>query len=85
MLCEAAKDQRGYTRVDPQVLSMEMARCMKAQDLLNKLGAVGRERWRKYFTWGVVTNYYEAILSGKIPQVELENSSAAVRTSSGVT
>src|SRR5271166_4047011 len=49
MLCDAAKDDRGYTRVDPLVLACEMSRCMNEQNTLKRLGAAGRERWRKHF------------------------------------
>jgi glycosyltransferase involved in cell wall biosynthesis len=71
LLCEATKDSRGYTRVDPANLAREMARCMKDQAMLSRLGTTGRERWRKHFTWQVVAGYYEDILSGKTPDVRI--------------
>jgi glycosyltransferase involved in cell wall biosynthesis len=71
LLCEAAKDSFGYTRVDPGTLAREMARCMRDCDMLVRLGATGRERWRKHFTWHVVAGYYEDILSGKSPDVRI--------------
>lgn len=70
-LCDASKDSIGYTRVDPQHLAEEMARCMRDRALLARQGATARERWRKYFTWQVVAGYYEDILSGKTPEVRV--------------
>ena len=75
ILCDAPKDARGYIRVDPQALAGEMSRCMQDRNTLKRLGATGRERWRKHFTWHTVAGYYEAILSGKIPDVRIEDSS----------
>lgn len=71
MLCEAAKDSRGYTRVDPETLAREMAGCMKDREKLGRLGATGRERWRKHFTWKVVVGYYEDILAGRTPDARI--------------
>jgi glycosyltransferase involved in cell wall biosynthesis len=77
ILCDAAKDTRGYTRVDPQTLASEMSRCMKDCNILKRLGATARERWRKHFTWQLVAGYYEAILSGKIPDVRIADSGSS--------
>jgi glycosyltransferase involved in cell wall biosynthesis len=71
MLCQAAKDSRGYTRVDPETLAREMARCMTDHEGLRRLGATARERWRSYFTWSVVAGYYEDILAGRTPGVQI--------------
>jgi glycosyltransferase involved in cell wall biosynthesis len=71
VLCEATKDGRGYTRVDPGTLAHEMARCMKDRERLSCLGAAARERWRKHFTWKVVAGYYEDILAGRTPDVRI--------------
>lgn len=71
MLCEAARDARGYTRVDPATLAREMMRCMKDREGLSRLGATARERWRSYFTWAVVAGYYEDILAGRTPDLRI--------------
>jgi glycosyltransferase involved in cell wall biosynthesis len=71
ILCEAAKDDRGYTRVDPRTLADAMARCMKDREKLRTLGATGREKWRRYFTWKIVAGYYEDILAGRTPRVRI--------------
>jgi glycosyltransferase involved in cell wall biosynthesis len=71
VLCEAAKDSRGYTRVDPETLAGEMARCMKDREMLSRLGATARERWRTYFTWKIVAGYYEDILAGRTADVRI--------------
>lgn len=85
MLCEANKDDRGYTRVDPGVLADAMARCMKDREKLRRLGATARERWRRCFTWKIVAGYYEDILAGRTPNVritEIETGSDEPRVSS---
>ena len=71
VLCEATKDDRGYTRVDPGTLADAMARCMKDRERLRRLGATARERWRNYFTWKIVAGYYEDILAGRTPNVRI--------------
>lgn len=71
ILCEAAKDERGYTRVDPATLAVAMARCVKDREGLTRLGATARERWHDYFTWKVVAGYYEDILAGRTPDVRI--------------
>jgi glycosyltransferase involved in cell wall biosynthesis len=65
IICPAAKDDRGYVRVAPAVLAREMERCMADPDKLALLGAVGKERWRRMFTWQAIVPRYEAILSGR--------------------
>lgn len=74
VLCEAPKDEQGYTRVDPATLAEAMARCMTNREELRRFGATARERWRKYFTWQVVAGYYEDILAGRAPDVQLTES-----------
>jgi glycosyltransferase involved in cell wall biosynthesis len=66
MICPAAKDERGYTRVDPSVLAREMKRCMEDPDMLARVGATGKERWRRFFTWQAIAPQYESILSGQM-------------------
>jgi len=65
MICPAAKDERGYTRADPSVLAREMERCMKDPDMLARIGAAGKESWRRMFTWQAIAPQYESILSGR--------------------
>jgi glycosyltransferase involved in cell wall biosynthesis len=79
LLCEAVKDDLGYTRVDPRILAQEMTRCMRDRALLTRLGTTARERWRKYFTWQVVAGYYENILSGNVPDVRITDLQAFVQ------
>jgi glycosyltransferase involved in cell wall biosynthesis len=71
ILCEATKDDRGYTRVDPGTLADAMARCMKDRERLSRLGATARERWRRCFAWKIVAGYYEDILAGRTPNVRI--------------
>jgi glycosyltransferase involved in cell wall biosynthesis len=71
ILCEASKDDRGYTRVDPGTLAIEMTRCMKDRVGLRRMGTTAHERWRSTFTWKIVAGYYEDILAGRTPDVRL--------------
>jgi glycosyltransferase involved in cell wall biosynthesis len=64
MICPAAKDERGYVRLDPSLLAREMERCMEDPDMLARMGAAGKERWRRMFTWRAIAPQYESILSG---------------------
>ena len=65
MICPAAKDERGFTRVDPAVLAREMERCMGDPETLARIGATGKARWRLMFTWQAIAPQYEAILAGR--------------------
>jgi glycosyltransferase involved in cell wall biosynthesis len=64
VICPADKDAQGFTRVDPAVLAGEMRRCLDNSDLLVRLGASGRQSWRREFTWQAIAPRYEAILAG---------------------
>jgi glycosyltransferase involved in cell wall biosynthesis len=76
ILCDASKDDRGYMHVDPETLAERMAFCMKDHERQSRLGALARERWREYFTWKVVAGYYEDILAGRTPNVQITSSEA---------
>ena len=76
ILCDASKDDHGYVHVDPETLAERMAYCMKDHERLGRLGALARERWREYFTWKVVAEYYEDILAGRTPNVRIDSSEA---------
>ena len=60
----AARDARGYTRVDPEVLAREMQRLPDDLGLRERLGRTGKERWHREFTWQSIAPRYEAILRG---------------------
>jgi glycosyltransferase involved in cell wall biosynthesis len=65
MICPAARDKRGYVRVDPSVLAREMERCMANPEMLAQLGKTGNKNWQDHFTWAAIAPRYEAILSGR--------------------
>jgi glycosyltransferase involved in cell wall biosynthesis len=69
IICQASKDDKGYTRVDPKVLAREMERCMRNPSMLIELGAAGKRSWREQFTWRAVAPRYEALLSGRTAHV----------------
>ncbi|MGT2429914.1 glycosyltransferase family 4 protein [Cupriavidus basilensis] len=63
-ICQAPKDERGYTRVDPEVLAGEMKRMMADPARLAGLGEMAHARWQEQFTWARIAERYEAILQG---------------------
>ena len=65
MLCPADVDVRGYVRVSPDVLALEMEKAMKSPDLLRRLGAAGHQAWRERFTWKAIAKSYERVLRGE--------------------
>jgi glycosyltransferase involved in cell wall biosynthesis len=84
MICPAAKDERGYVRVEPSLLAREIERCMDSPDMLARIGAAGKERWRRMFTWRAIAPQYEAVLSGRASGVTpQEFPSGEVRDSAG--
>lgn len=70
VLCPAPVDETGFTRVDPAVLAKAMSALMADPAGLAELGATGRERWRRFFTWRGIAERYEAILEGRDEAVE---------------
>jgi hypothetical protein len=66
IICPAARDERGYTQVDPEVLAREMRRCMDDPRLLARLGETGKTTWLRQFTWQAIAPRYEAILTGHL-------------------
>lgn len=64
MICPADKDERGYTRADPNELAKEIANAIENQENLALLGQAGRLAWHKSYTWDAIATQYEEILSG---------------------
>ena len=64
IICPADKDERGYTRADPQVLSQKIAEAIEDPERLQELGKQGHAAWRDRYTWDALTDKYEAILKG---------------------
>lgn len=65
VVCPAASDERGYTRVDPGRLAHAIEELASDPARLRALGAEGRRRWLAHFTWQVIAQRYEAILAGE--------------------
>jgi glycosyltransferase involved in cell wall biosynthesis len=61
VVCPAARDAKGYTRVDPSELAQFMSRLVRDEALRKKLGAEGRRNWQEKFTWEKISREYEAI------------------------
>lgn len=66
VICPAPKDDRGYTRVDPQVLGNAIKEMMRKPAELKAMGEAGRQTWAKKYTWAAITKRYEQILLGKL-------------------
>lgn len=65
IICPAPKDERGYTRVSPEVLANAISEAVEKPEWLAELGARGHEAWEGRFTWDAITARYEEILLGK--------------------
>lgn len=65
VICTAPKDDRGYTRVDPEVLRNAIKEMMRKPGELEAMGAAGRQTWSEKYTWAAITKRYEQILLGK--------------------
>lgn len=72
-ICPAPKDERGYTRADPQQFAAEMKRLMDEPEALSEVGRVARERWMKQFTWARIAERYESILRGSEAEHRLDS------------
>lgn len=64
MICPAPRDERGYTRVDPNVLGSAIKALMQKPDELRVMGELGRQIWSEKYTWAAITKRYEQILLG---------------------
>lgn len=64
LICPAAKDERGYTRVSPRLLSREIAKAIENPEQLDLLGRAGHAAWKERFTWDAIATRYEALLRG---------------------
>ena len=76
IVCPAPVDERGYTRVDPDVLMGEMQRCLESPELLEQIGRTAKQRWREEFTWQAIAPRYEKILSAAQAEPARRSSSA---------
>ena len=53
----------GFRIIDPQVLADEIAALMNQKSLLEKTGQQIKASWQKDYTWDVISQRYEKILS----------------------
>lgn len=64
-MCPADVDEKGYVRVSPDTLALEMERAMRSPGLLKQVGTAGQEAWRERFTWATIAKSYEQVLRGQ--------------------
>jgi len=62
VVCPAAIDRMGYTRVNSIVFAEEITRLAANQDSLAHMGEIGRRNWEERFTWDKITLLYEKVL-----------------------
>lgn len=68
VMCPSRVDERGYTHVDPAVLSSQMVALMVQPELLHQLGKAGRHAWAARFTWEKIVAQYEQLFNTLIQQ-----------------
>jgi glycosyltransferase involved in cell wall biosynthesis len=68
-LCKAPKDERGYTRVQPDELARRIEEMITNHGQLKVLGLNGKQASKKRFNWDQITSEYE-ILFQKIMSSE---------------
>jgi L-malate glycosyltransferase len=61
VICPAPRDERGYTKVDPMVLSDHWSHLANNRAYLRELGGVGKQNWAAHFTWEKITVQYENV------------------------
>lgn len=61
VICPAERDAKGYTRVDPKELALQMETLARDRALLKELGEAGRNSWKNKYTWSVIADQYEDI------------------------
>lgn len=61
VVCSSRVDAKGYTRVDEEVLAKSMATLMQQKDMLDTLGAAGRQNWSERFSWEKIIVQYEQL------------------------
>lgn len=64
IVCEAARDEFGFTRADPKILAAAIDTLLADEPLRHALGRAGRDAWRSSFNWTVIARQYERILTG---------------------
>jgi glycosyltransferase involved in cell wall biosynthesis len=84
VICPAARDRRGLTRVDPRVLAQTMAHVIADAPLRERLRAAGRNAWLTTFNWRSIARRYEAILAGLPVEVAEQGADAGVSARVGV-
>lgn len=60
-MCLSEIDAKRYTRVSPEVLAQSMTALMEQKDLLENMGALGKQNWLECFTWAKIACQYEQL------------------------
>lgn len=63
IVCPAEVGRDGYTEVDPTMLAAHIEALSSQPDVLERLGAAGRQAWERRFSWKVIARDYERILT----------------------
>lgn len=68
VMCPSWKDDKGYTRVAPEVMASKMSDLMADPELLKNMGARGRRNWSERFTWQKISRQYEDIFENLVKE-----------------
>ena len=60
-ICPSERDERGYTRVSPDILAGKMTEMMSNVPMLREMGIRGKRNWSERFTWHKIAIQYEQI------------------------
>ena len=61
VICPASQDNRGYTKVDPDLFAERWASLARNREYLREIGLTGKQNWAARFTWERITDQYEGI------------------------
>lgn len=71
-ICPAQRDERGYTRVDPDVLAKHIQALAAHPDELKMMGEEGKRSWLARFTWEKIAGQYEALFERVVAEKRLD-------------
>lgn len=60
-ICPAPVDNKGYTKVNPQVLAEKILALLENQQKLATLSNTGKKAWEEQFNWNSIYKKYESI------------------------
>jgi glycosyltransferase involved in cell wall biosynthesis len=68
LICDAPRDEEGYTRVQPETLARAIEQLLKDPTEFSRLGEAGRSASRSRFNWAVLAVEYEQFFQTLLKQ-----------------